>query len=116
VEDELEEAFVDLLADGLLDTGHVLEGLVDLSLAHLLTLGGSGLLATVMDFGGDLLGDLDLGDLLLGRLLLLGRFLLLLGGLAGLAGFTLEERGHDEIGVSLRFGKRLEKTRGKSCE
>ena len=25
--------------------------------------------------------------------------------LAGLAGFTLEERGHDEIGVSLRFGK-----------
>ena len=50
VEDELEEAFVDLLADGLLDTGHVLEGLSDLSLAHLLTLGGSGLLATVMDF------------------------------------------------------------------
>ena len=46
---ELEEAFVDGLADLTLDTGHVLEGLGDLRLAHLLTLGGGGLLATVVD-------------------------------------------------------------------
>ena len=30
-------------------TGHVLEGLSDLGLGHLLTLGGDGLLATVMN-------------------------------------------------------------------
>jgi len=87
VVDELEKTLVDLLADLLLDTGHVLEGLVDLSLGHLLTLGGGGLLATIVDSGG-LLGDLlgDLGGLLLGGLLLA-----LLGGalLAGLLGAAL---------------------------
>jgi len=84
---ELEESFVDGLADLTLDTGHVLEGLGDLRLAHLLTLGGGGLLATVVDAGGGLLGGLgDLGSLLLGGLLLLA---LLGGALLGLLGLAL---------------------------
>jgi len=85
VVDELEETLVDLLAHLALDTGHVLEGLDDLTLVHLRALGGSGLLATVMDASGLLDG---LGGL--GCLLLLGRLLGgLFGGLLGLAGRTL---------------------------
>jgi len=82
VVDEFKETFVDLLAHLSLDTGHVLEGLGDLGLGHLLTLGGDGLLATVMNTGGLLDGFDWLGGLDLSGLLLLGRTLL---GLASLA-------------------------------
>jgi len=87
VVDELKKTFIDPLANLALDTGHVLEGLGDLALVHLLTLGDSGLLAAIMDASGlldrlddDLLGRLS-GLLLLGDLLLAG----LLDGLAGRA-------------------------------
>jgi len=108
VVDELEETLVHLLAHLALDTRHVLKTLEDLGLAHLLALGGLGLLATVMDTSG--LFDDDLGGLggllLLGSLLrsllgLTGRALLGLAGrallaLLGLAGGTLL---HDHVGI-----------------
>jgi len=113
VVDELEEAFVDLLADLTLDTRHVLEGLDDLALVHLLALGGGGLLATVMDASGLLDGLGGLGGLLLLGGLLDGLF----GGLLSLAGRALlglarrAALGSLAGGTTLgdHFGKELEK-------